>query len=81
MPDLIELLRQVRLVSDADCAAVDAADQLPIKDRPIVAAAVAAAATHLVTGDKQHFGPLFGQVIEGVMVLPPGEYLRRRGND
>jgi hypothetical protein len=35
-------------------------------------------ATHLLTGDQQHFGPLFGQQIAGVLILSPGEYLQRR---
>ena len=30
------------------------------KDRPILLAAIAARATHLVTGDKDHFGRYFG---------------------
>jgi predicted nucleic acid-binding protein len=51
---------------------------LPEKDRPIFKAAVAAGATHLLTGDLRHFGSLFGERVEGVLVLPPGEYLRGR---
>lgn len=34
-----------------------AALDLPEKDRPIFLAAQAAQATHLLTGDKRHFGP------------------------
>jgi hypothetical protein len=51
---------------------------LPEKDRPIFKAAVAAGATQLLTGDLRHFRSLFGERFEGVLVLPPGEYLRRR---
>lgn len=51
---------------------------LPEKDVPILLAAVAAKATHLITGDVKHFGPYFGKILEGVLVLPPSEYLRRR---
>ena len=47
------------------------------KDVPIVQAAIAAQATHLVTGDARDFGDYFGQVIEGVEVIQPAEYLRR----
>lgn len=49
---------------------------LPPEDRPILAAAIAARASHLLTGDRRHFGPYFGRRIEGVLVLTPGDYLR-----
>ena len=52
--------------------------RLPDKDVPILLAAIAAQATHLVTGDLSHFGPLYGKRVQGVLVLTPGEYLRRR---
>lgn len=49
------------------------------KDRPILAAAIATGATHLLTGDVAHFGPLFGQRIMGVKVLRPAQYVKERG--
>lgn len=52
---------------------------LPDKDVPILLAAVAAEATHLITGDVRHFGRYFGRRIEGMLVLPPGDYLRKNG--
>ena len=51
---------------------------LPEKDHPILLAAIHAKATHLLTGDKKHFGPYYGQTVEGVLILPPAEYLRTR---
>ena len=42
---------------------------LPDEDAPILAAAAAAAADILVTGDRSHFGHLFGRTLEGVRVL------------
>jgi len=48
------------------------------KDMPILLAAIEARATHLVTGDIRHFGPYFGQKIEGTTIALPGEYLRGR---
>jgi len=50
--------------------------QLPEKDRPILMAAIEAQATYLLTGDVKDFGAYYGQTIEGVMILPPAEYLR-----
>ncbi len=48
---------------------------LPDKDRPILLGAIAARATHLLTGDLTHFGPYYGQTIEGVLILRPAAYL------
>ncbi|KRT75569.1 MAG: putative PIN domain-containing protein [Armatimonadetes bacterium CSP1-3] len=42
---------------------------LPEEDAPILAAAADAGAEVLVTGDRAHFGPLFGHTIGGVRVL------------
>lgn len=49
--------------------ALSAAEGLPEKDAPILAAAVAAAADLLVTGDRRHFGGLFGRTVHGVRIL------------
>lgn len=51
---------------------------LPAKDLPILRAAVASGATHLITGDLSHFGPHFGRKLAGVLILVPGDYLRSR---
>jgi len=51
------------------------------KDIPILLAAIEARATHLLTGDLQHFGPYFGKQIESVRIVLPGEYLRLRRSD
>ena len=50
---------------------------LPEKDVPILLAAVAARATHLITGDVRHFGRYVGKRIEGMLVSPPGDYLKK----
>ncbi len=50
---------------------------LPDKDVPILLAAIEARATHLITGDIRHFEPYFGKKIEGILVLPPGEYQKK----
>jgi uncharacterized protein len=47
------------------------------KDEPILLAALAARSTYLITGDVHHFGQYFGKSIEGMLVLPPGDYLRK----
>lgn len=55
--------------------------ELAEKDRPILAMAVAARATHLLTGDVQHFGRYYGQTVAGVHILPPAAYLRARRSE
>lgn len=52
---------------------------LPEKDLPIVRAAVASECTHLITGDRKHFGHLFGKEIAGVRIVRPAEHLAGRG--
>lgn len=47
------------------------------KDRPILAAAIASGASHLLTGDVRHFGACYGQVIVGVLILAPAQYRAR----
>ena len=44
---------------------------LPEKDRPVLAAAIHHRGDILVTGDRTHFGPLYGATIRGVTVLSP----------
>src|SRR5205085_12000497 len=66
--------------SDAALQELPPEISLPEKDAPIMLAAIEARATHLLTGDLRHFGSYFGKRVEGILVLPPGEYLRRRGD-
>lgn len=73
---LTELLKGIRLVTEI--APLPPAIKLPPKDQPILQAAIQAQATHLLTGDKDHFGGLFGRRPGGVLVLPPAEYLAHR---
>ena len=48
------------------------------KDVPILLAAIEAGATHLLTGDRKHFGHLYGRTIAGVKILAPATYLAKR---
>lgn len=68
---LEELVRQVHVVPDAHPELVGWGQDLglPLGDAPILAAAVQAGADVLVTGDRKHFGHLFGQTLRGVRVL------------
>ena len=44
---------------------------LPEKDRPVLAAAIRLRCDALVTGDRTHFGKLYGVTIEGVAIHSP----------
>lgn len=43
-------------------------ERLPEKDRPVLAAAIRLRCDALVTGDRKHFGSLYGKKIQGVTV-------------
>lgn len=55
------------------------APELPRKDRPVLAAAIRHRCEILMTGDKTHFGPFYGQSIEGVIIHSPASLARRLG--
>ncbi len=52
--------------------------KLPEKDIPVVRAALNAGVTHLLTGDKTHFGRYFGKKVAGLLILRPADYLKRQ---
>jgi predicted nucleic acid-binding protein len=56
-------------VPDAEAVAVASSYGLPDKDAPILAAAIVAGAEILVTGDRTHFGHLYGKQTGKLRVL------------
>ncbi len=44
---------------------------LPDKDVPVLGAAIAGRCDYLVTGDRMHFGALYGRTIHGVAIVSP----------
>ncbi len=70
------LLAAVEVVVEAPRAQLPGGARLPEKDEPILRAAIAAGATHLLTGDLRDFGHLFGRRIGGLVVQTPGAFLR-----
>jgi len=71
------LLERVERVAEAGPQTVESAagHDLQDSDAPILAAAVAAGAHLLVTGDRTHFGHLFGSDVGGVRIVSPAEAL------
>jgi uncharacterized protein len=76
---LARALERVRIVTGI--APLPTGVLLPEKHAPILQAAIHGQATHLLTGDKQHFGRYFGRRLGGVLLLPPAEYFLRCGPD
>jgi predicted nucleic acid-binding protein len=70
---LTRLLRRVRIVETLHFT-LPLGISLPEKDIPILLASIDGGATHLLTGDLEHFGPYFGQEIAGVLILSPAAY-------
>ncbi len=49
----------------------DVTAMLPENDRPVLAAAIRLGCDALVTGDRTHFGVLYGKVVGGVKIHSP----------
>ena len=69
------ILRAIRLVPDV--AGERCALSLPEKDRPVFAAAQRCKVTHILTGDRRHFGPYMNKAKEtkGIVVQTVGDFL------
>ncbi|MFC1629050.1 putative toxin-antitoxin system toxin component, PIN family [Gemmatimonadota bacterium] len=77
LQDLNEMIRDMIIVKHVETRDEDPdLLSLPEKDQPILKAAMVAGATHLITGDKRHFGQWFGKRVKGIIVQSPGDYLR-----
>lgn len=71
------LLEKVEQVGDPAAALDPEMEQgLPENDRPVLRAAMAAGATHLLSGDRRAFGAFYGKRLACVLVLRPADYLR-----
>ena len=69
---LERLLARVEVVPlHAPDAALEASLPLPEKDRPVLAAAIRHRCEVLVTGDRTHFGRLYGRSLHGVVIHSP----------
>ena len=52
-------------------AELEATLPLPEKDRPVLAAAIRHGCAALLTGDRSHFGSLYGKTLHGVAIHSP----------
>jgi predicted nucleic acid-binding protein len=69
------LMTSVEILLFQELRAPAEAESLPVKDRPVLSAAVEAGANYLITGDKKHFSQWFGKTICGVRIEPPTNLL------
>ena len=75
---LEQLTKTLEIVTTWHAARLPPDVRIAEKDAPILLAAIAAGATHLLTGDRRDFGHLFGKTVAGVEILMPADYLARR---
>ena len=72
LPDFERLLSCIsRLASPPAMSAPSLDLLLPEKDRPVLTSAIQHRCHALLTGDKTHFGRLYGQTIAGVSIHSP----------
>ncbi|HUA33387.1 MAG TPA: PIN domain-containing protein [Candidatus Binataceae bacterium] len=71
------LMRSTELAPVAEVELPDSLTLDDFKDRPILASAIAAHVEFLLTGDRCHFGHLYGKTIMGVKTLTSAEFLDR----
>jgi len=72
------LLRKVRRVPEPASDSLAPLMSLDAKDQPILLAAIEAGADSLLTGDRRHFGHLYGKSVRDVLILPPADFLATR---
>ena len=75
---LDELLKNIKLVGEAPDQDLPDSFRIDAKDKPILLAAIRGGSGHLLTGDKRHFGHLYGKIVKGVSIRRPADYLLRR---
>ncbi len=71
---LQRLLAKIEIVPESPSRKLPGKLALASKDLPILKAAVSARASHLITGDKKHFGRYFGKFVFGMRILTPSQY-------
>ena len=69
LKDFEVLLNQLESSATLRCfLPPEIASEFPGKDRPVLAAAIRSGCHVLLTGDKTHFGPLYGKNLEGFTI-------------
>src|SRR3970282_446881 len=72
LPVLDRLVSQIHVAQiKASLAEAEAVRSLPEKDRPVLAAAIDLRCQALITGDRTHFGTLYGKTVGGGTIHSP----------
>lgn len=71
---LSQFLLAVRVLDFKGTPILENPPSLPVRDQPVLAAAVLSRADFLVTGDRRHFGVWYGATVLGIRVEPPGRF-------
>jgi predicted nucleic acid-binding protein len=71
---LARLLEEVTVVDEAP-SGLRPPIAVPDDDRTVFLAALAAGATHFLTGDVRHYGAHFGAPVAGMRIQTPASYL------
>jgi predicted nucleic acid-binding protein len=71
------LVDRTLIVNDAPLRIIPAGIEIVLKDQPILATALYAAADFLITGDTKHFRHLYGRKIGSLQTLPANTFLDR----
>jgi predicted nucleic acid-binding protein len=72
LPVLDRLVARIHVAQvKASLAEAEVVRSLPEKDRPVLAAAIDLRCQALVTGDRTHFGTLYGKTVGGVTIHSP----------
>lgn len=69
--ELARLLERISVAAVSRDVGLEAILPLAEKDQPVLAAAIRSRCTALVTGDKTHFGGLYGETLHGVSIHSP----------
>jgi len=67
------LVMDLEIVPEVD-PGVPCSIVLPEKDVPVFLTAVKSHASHLITGDLEHFGSYRGKTVNGVLICTPRDY-------
>ena len=71
LPALDAVIARAHVGALGNDRSLEASLPLPEKDRPVLAAAIHNRCQALVTGDRSHFGSLYGRTIHGVTIHSP----------
>ena len=77
LQDLDDILNRTSLAPMVQMHAGQPVAKLPDKDLPVMEAAIRSRCDFLLTGDRTHFGSLYGSRVQGVEIIAPAALASR----